>query len=347
MSEIRVRELERDQPAVWPEALASSATFTAMDAWSDLVRQTYGHPIFRFEALKGNEIVGMVVLTHVKHPVFGHYLATAPFGSYGGFAFSSNEARDALLQEVKKLSNQLQVEYCVLRFRGDTDTPPTDWHQHPIYSTYIVDLPADADELWPRFGSQHRKHTRQALRKGFTVRFGHLDLLDDTYEAMARSMHDLGSPYHSKQYLRRMATLLSDQLEFAVIYNSNGVIAGTSVLVYQGNTVSTLHANILHEFRAEYAGECLYWSVLEHGCRKGLQFCDFGRSLNGSGNETYKMKWHPRKEPLAYWYHMPKGGEIPELNQKSPKFQLAIRTWKMLPAFVVRSIGPFLIGGIV
>jgi lipid II:glycine glycyltransferase (peptidoglycan interpeptide bridge formation enzyme) len=171
--------------------------------------------------------------------------------------------------------------------------------------------------LWATFGSQHRKHTRQALRKGFQIRFGHLDLLDDTYEALARSMHELGSPYHSKQYLRDMATLLGDDLE------------------------------ILHDFRTSYAGEFLYWSMLEHYCQKGIKVCDMGRSLNGSGNETFKMKWRPRKVPLAYWYYLPKGGHIPELNQKSAKFQLAIRLWKMLPAFAVRMIGPSLIRGIV
>jgi hypothetical protein len=71
-----------------------------------------------------------------------------------------------------------------------------------------------------------------------------------------------------------------------------------------------------------------------------------GRSLNGSGNETFKFKWKPRKAPLAYWYYLPKGGAVPELNQKSPKFQLAIWLWKRLPSFVVRAWGPQLIRGI-
>ena len=110
---------------------------------------------------------------------------------------------------------------------------------------------------------------------------------------------------------------------------------------------TNLHANILRDFRSNYAGEFLYWSMLEHYCQKGLQVCDMGRSLNGSGNETYKTKWRPRKVPLAYWYYLPKGGPIPELNQKSAKFQFAIRVWKLLPAFVVRALGPHVIRGIV
>ncbi len=347
MPEVRVRKLEADQPAAWEEALASSATFTALDSWSNLVRQTYGYKIHRFEAVQDGKVGGILVLTHVRHPIFGNYLATSPFGSYGGFAFATDEARNALLDTARNLSNELRVEYCVLRFLDDGAAPPALWLQHPIYSTYFIDLPKDAEELWGRFGSQHRKHTRQALRKGFQIQFGHLDLLDDAYEALAQSMHVLGSPYHSKRYLRDMAILLGDDLEFAIVRDEGGSLAGAAVLVYQGGTASNLHANILRGFRTEYAGEFLYWSLLEHYCQKGMTLCDMGRSLNGSGNETYKLKWRPRKASLAYWYYLPRGGAVPELNQKSAKFQLAIRAWKLLPSFVVRTLGPHLIRGIV
>jgi serine/alanine adding enzyme len=346
MSEVRIRRLEQSQAGAWSEALAASATFTALDPWSNLVRQSYGYEIHRYEARQNDNVTGMMILTHVRHSIFGNYLVTSPFGSYGGFAYSTIEARDALLQEAQHLADQLGVAYAVLRFVDDNNAPPTPWLQDPIYATYLINLPSNAEELWSTFGSQHRKHTRQSLRKGYQIQFGHLELLADAYEVLARSMHELGSPYHSKRYLRDMATLLGNNLEFAVMRDAQGSLAGAAVLIYQGETVTNLHANILHDFRSEYAGEFLYWSMLEHYCQKGIKVCDMGRSLNGSGNETFKMKWRPRKAPLAYWYYLPKGGQLPGLHQKSPKFQLAIRIWKRLPVFVVRMIGPSLICGI-
>ncbi len=346
MSELSIHELGKDQAGAWSDALTASATFTALDPWSNLVRKTYGYKVHCYEARQNDEVTGMMALTHVRHPIFGNYLATSPFGSYGGFAYSSIEARDALLQQAQHMADDLGAAYAVLRFMDDGSASPTPWLQDPIYATYLLDLPANAEELWQTFGSQHRKHTRQALRKGFRIQFGRLELLDDTYETLARSMHELGSPYHSKKYLRDMATLLGDDLEFVVVRDAKGSLAGAAVLIYQGTTATNLHANILHEFRSEYAGEFLYWSMLEHYCQKGIKVCDMGRSLNGSGNETFKMKWRPRKAPLSYWYYLPKGGELPGLHQKSPKFQLTIQIWKLLPAFVVRAIGPSLICGI-
>ena len=347
MPEIRIRQLEQEQAAAWPDALVSVATFTVLDSWSNLVRSIYGYAVYRFEAILGDEVVGILALTNVRHPIFGNYLATSPFGSYGGFAFASTEARDALLGQAQSLADELKVEYAVIRFLEDGHAPPAPWLQNPIYSTYLLDLAPNAEDLMKNFGHQHRKHTRQAMKKGFKIQFGHLELLDETYEALSRSMHELGSPYHSKQYLQKMAELFGDCVEFVVIKDPQNTLVGSAVLVYHHGVASNLHANILHEFRSSYAGEFLYWSLLEHYCQNGLQVCDMGRSLNGSGNETFKLKWRPRQAPLAYWYYLPTGGAIPELNQKSPKFRLAIWLWQRLPTFVVRALGPSLIRGIV
>ena len=347
MPEVQVRKLGREQAGAWPDALTLSATFTGLDSWSDLVRETYGYEVHRFEAVKNDEVEGMLVLTHVRHPIFGNYLATAPFGSYGGFAYSCPEARDALLDEARRLADELGVEYAVVRFLDDGNSVTAPWVKNPIYSTYLLDLPKNADALWDDFGSKHRKHTRQALRKGFQADFGHLELLNDAYEVLARSMHELGSPYHARGYLRRMAKLFGDQLEFLVVRDAEGALAGAAVLIYQDGVASSLHANILRDFGSDYIGEFLYWSMIEHGCQKGMRVFDMGRSLKGSGNESFKTKWRPREVPLSYWYYLPKGGAIPEINQKSAKFQLAIRVWKRLPAFVVRALGPSLIRGIV
>lgn len=347
MTNFEIRKLPPETPLRVPESLSFPATFTALDSWTGLVRNIYGYETDRLEVVQNNEVTGILALTHVRHPIFGNYLATSPFGSFGGFAFSSTEARDGLLNEAQKLADELKVEYAVVRFIDDNNTPPSLWIQNPIYSTYLIDLPSEPEDLMKEFGHQHRKHTRQSLRKGFKVQFGHLELLDETYEALARSMHELGSPYHAKKYLQQMASMLGDNLEFVVIKDADNSLVGSAVLAYHGDTATNLHANILHKYRAEYAGECLYWNILEHYILKGIKTCDMGRSLNDSGNENFKFKWKPRKIPLAYWYYLPKGGHIPELNQKSPKFQFAIWMWKRLPALAVRMLGPHLIRGIV
>lgn len=327
-------------------SLTSSMSFTGRDSWLELVHEMYHYNIHRFAVEEEAQIIAALGMAEIHHPVFGHYLATAPFGSHGGFAFKNIEARDLLLAESRRLAEETKVEYVSIRFDQVASPPPEGWQQSHNYFTYLIDLPAAPEEILKSFSSDHRNHVRKSLKKGFTIRFGQLELLDEVYLALAKSMHELGSPYHSKAYLRRMAELLKDTLEFAVLYNAQGKISGGGVFMYQGDVIFNLHANILRHTRSSYAGEFLYWSLIKRAISKGMKTFDLGRSLVGSGNEVFKLKWAPRKQALAYWFWLAPGAEMPSLNQKNPKFQLAIAIWKLLPAFVVRVLGPLLIRGL-
>ena len=342
----QARILQEDESITLSESLAREAGFVGLDSWMTFVHNLYGFPVYRIASQINNEIVGWLALVRVQHPVFGHYLTTSPFGSYGGFAYSSVASRDVLLNKAQALANDLGVEHVNVRFDAANETPPEGWIQHPIYATYRADLSPDPDKLMSAYSSDHRNHIRKALKKGFSIKFGHLNLLDDVYEGLARSMHELGSPYHNKSYLRAMAESLGDALEFAVVYSPQNELAGAGVFIFHGDVVTNLHANILRRFRSDYTGEFLYWSVIERYCRKGCKVFDLGRSLIGSGNEVFKMKWKPRKQLLAYWYALMPGQTLPELNQKNPRFQFAIWMWKQMPSFAVRLLGPFLIKGL-
>jgi len=346
MSEVRVRCLEMTEATNLPADLRDQATFAGMDAWTGFVSSTYTFPRYRLLAEAAGRMVGWLALVHVQHRIWGNYLATAPFASYGGFAFSSLQARDALLAEARRLATGLGVEYASVRFADGEMIAPEKWIQHPAYCTYLLDLPSDTEKLIASFSSDHRNHVRKSLRKGFSVRFGRMELLDEVYEALARSMHELGSPYHAKNYLGKMAESLGEALEFAVLYGPRQEPAGAGVFILHGQVATNLHANILRRFRPDYAGEFLYWSVIERYCRQGLAVFDMGRSLIGSGNEAFKMKWKPRRQLLAYWYAMSAGRALPELNQKNPKFRLAIWTWKRLPRGLARWLGPAVIRGL-
>lgn len=326
--------------------LKTKLDFAGLDNWSNFVNAVYGYKAYRRVVFENDALIGALHLVEIRHPIFGHYLTTAPYGSYGGFTSETEEAGKMLFQEASQLSSMLGVQYTVIRAVDRAIVSPETWIPHHIYSTYLINLPSDPDDLFKTFSPDHRNHVRKSLRKGMSLRFGRTEILEDVYKALSASMHELGSPYHSKAYLRTMAEYLGDSLEFAVVYDPDGDIAGSGVFIYHGNTVSNLHANILRGKRRLYAGEFLYWSVIERGISKGLKTFDLGRSLVGSGNETFKLKWSPYRQPLAYWYWLAPGQRLPELNQKNRKLQVMIAIWKRLPASIVNFLGPYLIRGI-
>lgn len=185
--------------------LENQLSYVGLDSWMNFVHEMYQHRIHRLTATENNQTLGALSLIEIKHPVFGHYLATAPFGNYGGFAFENESARNKLLESASQLAKEIEAEYVSIRFDESASSPLDHWIQHPAYQTYLIDLTPNPDDLLKKFSSDHRNHVRKSLKKGFQIRFGHLDLLDNAYEAIAKSMHELGSPYHSKTYLRKMA----------------------------------------------------------------------------------------------------------------------------------------------
>ena len=89
--------LRENESIALPDMLARSAGFVGLDAWLKFIHRMYKFPVYRITSQTKNEINGWLALVRVRHPLFGDYLTTSPFGSYGGFAYSSIAARDVLL----------------------------------------------------------------------------------------------------------------------------------------------------------------------------------------------------------------------------------------------------------
>src|SRR5512134_1464862 len=92
-------------------SLEPQLSYIGLDSWMNFIHDMYGYHVHRFIALDGDRPLGALSLLEVKHPVFGHYLATAPFGSYGGFAYENNEARNLLVEEAGRLAKEVNAEY--------------------------------------------------------------------------------------------------------------------------------------------------------------------------------------------------------------------------------------------
>ena len=74
-------------------SLEKQLSFSGLDSWTNFVQSVYDYKIHRYAVLENSNPVAAISLTEVKHPIFGHYLITAPFGSYGGFASRSRAKR--------------------------------------------------------------------------------------------------------------------------------------------------------------------------------------------------------------------------------------------------------------
>jgi len=324
-----------------------SAMFVDRWNWRVLIEKTYGLHQYWFIAEHNERIVGHLALTHVKHPLLGNYMATAPYDSYGGISAKNDSIRKQLLESAQKLREELNAEYVLVRHIDGDLIPPKDWMQDDTYATYWINLPEDPQVFWhEHLRAKQRNQIGKSLTQGFQIKFGREDILNDYWKIIVWTMRELGSPYHGKKYLKNMIEILKEDMEFAVIYTPNGKPIGGSLLVYNQSTANHLYANVMRAYRPQCAGDFLYWSVIQHCCYKGIKCFEMGRSLINSNNEYFKMKWLPERKVLGYWYNLKPDGKLPHINQANPKFRLAVRTWQHLPLVITRTIGPYLIQGV-
>jgi lipid II:glycine glycyltransferase (peptidoglycan interpeptide bridge formation enzyme) len=90
----------------------------------------------------------------------------------------------------------------------------------------------------------------------------------------------------------------------------------------------------------------LYWEMIRDSCIRGFQQFHLGRSTVDSGGETFKRKWNAYTTQLYWQYVLPMGKAMPQLNVGNPKYQIAMRLWRVLPLAIIRAIGPWVAKGI-
>ena len=94
---MRIEYLGDSHSARWDSYVAARAwAVTDLFAWRHVARESYGIASHFLLAEDNGVSAGALALYEIRHPVFGHYLATALFGTDGGLFSDSDAARDAL-----------------------------------------------------------------------------------------------------------------------------------------------------------------------------------------------------------------------------------------------------------
>ena len=320
-----------------------TTTVTDLSAWRRVAQEAYGLRSLFLAAAEGDRLVGCLGLFEVRHPVFGHYLATAAFGNDGGFHFDDEAARDALLAEARAAADRLDVEYLLIRTRG---TALDGFRTDHRYRTAVLNLAGGADAVWKDLlDAKARNQIRRGMREGFSVETGHGQLAP-FYDIFHEHMRDLGSPAHSRRFYESVVKHLGDRAQFFVVRDGRRLVAGALLLRMNG-TAMNLHTVALQKYNRRCPSYLIYWKMIEAGCEQGCSQFDMGRSVMDSPNLAFKMNWGPEVLPLCYNYYLRKLKEIPCVDPRNPRYRIPIAVWQRLPLFISKRLGPRLITGLI
>ncbi|MYM28228.1 FemAB family PEP-CTERM system-associated protein [Duganella sp. CY15W] len=313
------------------------ATFFHRAGWQQVIEEGFGHPTWFMYAANADGIKAVLPLAHIKSPLFGNTLCSLPFCVYGGIAATDEQAAQALDVAAQQLAVRLNVdhlEYRHLRSRH------SDWLHKKNYATFRKALHSDPEQNMAAIPRKQRAMVRKGIAAGLvatadatTQRF---------YDCYSRSLHRLGTPAFSRRYFQLLQQVFGDHCELLCVQHRNQAICAVLSFRFR-DEISPYYGGGGEQARLMAGNDFMYWEVMRRACSRGCTLFDFGRSKYGSGSFAFKRNWGFTPQPLHYDCRLYRGKQLRDNQPMNPRFQLAIKAWRLLPLPVANLIGPHIV----
>jgi FemAB-related protein (PEP-CTERM system-associated) len=340
VNEIKIRVAQDSDSIRWDEFLIrhDDSNFYQKFAWKKVIEENFRHKCFFLIAEQNEEVKGVFPLVFISSMLFGKMMCSMPFVNFGSIASESSEISDQLIAYARKLTEDNDADYLEIRsLTSVSDQLPTSLHKISM----SLDLDPDPDTLWNNFKSKHRTNIRRVYKENIHVKQGRHELLDDFYELMAESWKFLGTPIYRKKLFRDILDNFPEDTRIFIAYQGDTPIA-TAFNGHFKQTIEGMWAGSLPSFKRLQPNYVLYWEMMKDGCETGFRHFHLGRSTTGSGAEDFKKKWNAYPRQLYWQYILNNLEEIPQLNVKNPKYEMAIKVWRKLPLSLTKVLGPLI-----
>lgn len=335
---VEVRPLLDFEEPLWEEFVARSgeATFFHRAGWRRAIAKGCGHDGYNVGAWRGDRLVGILPLTHVRSRLFGDALVSVAFGVYGGIVAEDDEAVGALGAGAVELGQRLEVGHVELRH----ERPSTlGWTvKADLYASFKRAISASHDENLKAIPRKKRADLRKAIANS-KLRVDAAADVRTFFRVYAESVRNLGTPVFPLGLFEAIKREFDDAVEISAVHRPEGPVAAVmsfyfkdQVLPYFGG--ATPFARPLHAY------DRLYWELMRRAADRGCRVYDFGRSKRGTGAFEYKTYWGFEPTPLHYQYFPVRAAVTPDVNPLNPKYRLMVAAWKRLPLAIANVVGP-------
>ena len=301
---------------------------------AQIIEKTFGHSTILVLARVKNELVGALPLTIIKSRLFGHTATSMPFFNYGGPITQYKDVAERLISDASSLLKDSGVENIEVRTTlEDLPFPSSSKKVSMVRAVPSTDTILDAE-----LGSKLRAQVKRAEEHTPIAKFGSEELLDDFYQVFATNMRDLGTPVYSKNWFRNLLRSKSLRTTLVVCYQNSKPVSVGFLLGHNG-MLEIPWASTLRSANHMNMNMWMYRQILSYAISEGYTHFDFGRSTKDASTYKFKKQWGAK--PIKhYWYYLNETGQTEGANPDSPKYKLLIATWKLLPVWLTKLIGP-------
>jgi FemAB-related protein (PEP-CTERM system-associated) len=335
-------ETSRAAPAGWDAYVDAHPQASAYHRSTavDIASQAFGLPVYFIVArMPDGNLGGVLPLVEQSSLMFGRYLVSVPYFTYGGLLASTPEIALRLVEEAGRLGTERRAQHVELRH--NIALPSLALPERLDKVSMVLPLPPTAAELSQRLGSKLRSQIKRAERERPEIRWGGKELLDQFYEVFAAGMHELGTPVYSRRFFDVVSDAMGERLAVIVVLASGRVEAG-AVLVRHPQSIEVPWAAASGRAKRGALNMRMYWEMLKYAVEANAGAFDFGRSTVDSGTYRFKAQWGARPVQLHWHYWLPRAAELPKLNHSNPKYARAAALWRRMPLWCANVLGPLI-----
>ena len=312
-------------------------------AWLKAVEAGTGQRAAGLVAERLGTLTGWLPLTEVRSALFGKALVSSGFGVGGGILATGEDAAQALAAAAQ--AHAKGGGFSGIELRGGAI--PAGWDSwSDRHCGFERALAADDEAELLAIPRKARAEVRKGLGFGHrvTVGRGQGDLAAH-YACYGASVRNLGTPVFPRSLFRAMLEAFPDTSDILTVWQGEMPLA--SVLrFYHGGAVLPFWGGGVFEARAARANEVMYYELMLHARRKGMQRFDFGRSKTGSGPFAFKKNCGFDPQPLTYAAWTAPGAPARNIDPTDASYSRKIALWKKLPLPLANTLGPWIARGL-
>lgn len=311
--------------------------------WLGAVHAGTGQRAGGFVARQLGVISGWLPLTEVRSALFGKALVSSGFGVSGGICSNYPEAVTALARAA--MDHAAANGFASVELRGGAI--PEGWqHWDDKHCAFERPLAGSDEAELLAIPRKARAEVRKGLSGGLEVTVGRdpRDLAAH-YGAYSASVRNLGTPVFPRKLFAAMLDAFRDHSDILTVWQSGEPIA--SVLsFYHDSAVLPFWGGGTFAARAARANELMYYELMLHARRRGMEQFDFGRSKTASGPYHFKKNWGFAPQPLTYGMWTAPGHAARNIDPTDTSYSRKIELWKKLPLPIANLVGPVIARGL-
>jgi serine/alanine adding enzyme len=326
-------------PTGWDDYVARHSLATAYHRAGavSIGERAFGLRSTFLTAYQDGMIAGVLPLVEQSSVLFGRFLVSLPFVTYGGILADDQAVAAALAERAAVEGRARRADHVELRHVAPLRDFPLAERLDKV--SMVLSLPGSESALSKQLGAKLRSQIRRGERERLELVWGGAELVPEFYQVFAPAMRDLGTPVYPRRFFGIVHEALQGLVDILVV-RMRGKAHAAAILVRHGRSIEVPWAVASPEAKQLSVNMRMYWELLVRAVALGAEAFDFGRSTIDSGTYRFKAQWGARPHQLHWHYWLPAGAVVPKLNQSNPKYARAAALWRRIPLWCANLLGP-------